>query len=111
VTDPYIRSSVVELAINAFNALGARDYGRIDIRLDDTGLPYFLEANLLPSLISGYGSFPKACMLNDNLAYEPMIMKIARLGLQRTTHTIEQPMASNNEHNSFSFSDIAFGVV
>jgi D-alanine-D-alanine ligase len=83
VADLTIRSKVNMLAINVFHALGARDYGRIDIRLDENGTPHFLEANLLPSVISGYGSFPKACLLNINLDYEPMILSIVRLALKR----------------------------
>lgn len=84
VTDPFIKFEVTKLALEAFLALGSRDYGRIDIRLDKKGVPHFLEANLLPSLISGYGSFPKACLLNIGLDYEPMILRIVQLGLART---------------------------
>jgi D-alanine-D-alanine ligase len=84
VADGQTRTQVVELAIRAFNALGARDYGRIDIRLDQAGIPHFLEANLIPSLIAGYGSFPRACVLNISLEYDEMILQIVDLGLQRT---------------------------
>ena len=61
VTDGKLKAMINELAINAFRALGARDYGRIDIRLDAAGRPHFLEANLLPSLMNNYGNFPKTC--------------------------------------------------
>lgn len=88
VTDYAIRAKVCSLALAAFLALGARDYGRIDIRLDKSGAPHFLEANLLPSLISGYGSFPKACLLNIGLDYEPMVVRIAKLGLARSANNI-----------------------
>lgn len=84
VTDAAIKSKVSALAIDVFYALGARDYGRIDIRLDKTGTPHFLEANLLPSLISGYGSFPKACALNADLEYEPMLLSIVKLASARS---------------------------
>lgn len=84
VIDPILKNAVNKLAISAFKALGARDYGRIDIRLDVSGTPHFLEANLIPSLISGYGSFPKACLLNIGLSYEDMILQITRLGLRRS---------------------------
>ena len=94
VTDKIIKAEVSELAISVFHALGARDYGRIDIRLDKYGTPHFLEANLIPSLISGYGSFPKACVLNIDLNYESMIMKITNLGLNRKINTVED--ASNS---------------
>jgi D-alanine-D-alanine ligase len=84
VTDSKLKSAVNDLALQAFMALGARDYGRIDIRLDAQNVPHFLEANLIPSLISGYGSFPKACILNENLPYDDMILRIAYLGLKRS---------------------------
>ncbi len=85
LTDASIKSKVTALALGVFRVLGARDYGRIDIRLDAAGQPQFLEANLLPSLISGYGSFPKACLMNIGLDYEQMVLTIARLGLARQT--------------------------
>ncbi len=83
VSDKALKAKLISLAVDAFHALGARDYGRIDIRLDAHGTPHFLEANLLPSLIDGYGSFPKACALNIDLGYESMILQIVRLGLLR----------------------------
>jgi D-alanine-D-alanine ligase len=83
VTDQVIKTRVCSLATDVFHALGGRDYGRIDIRLDEFGEAHFLEANLLPSLISGYGSFPKACDMNIGLGYEEMINRIVRLGLAR----------------------------
>jgi D-alanine-D-alanine ligase len=90
VTDEIIKSRVANLAIDVFHALGARDYGRIDIRLDKTGTPHFLEANLVPSLKRSEGNyFPKACALNINLDYGSMIVRIAELGLVRNIKTIE----------------------
>jgi D-alanine-D-alanine ligase len=84
VTDEVIRSEVCELAINVFHALGARDYGRIDIRLDQHGTPHFLEANLMPSLQQCYGTFPRVYALNLNQDYEQMILSITQLGLARS---------------------------
>ncbi len=90
VTDKTIKAKISTLAIEVFHALEARDYGRIDIRLDAFGTPHFLEANLIPSLIEGYGNFPKACLLNIGLDYEPMILSIVRLGLAHSSTLIEQ---------------------
>ena len=84
VSDLAIRAKVSDLALAVFHALGARDYGRVDIRLDKDDVPHFLEVNLIPSLISGYGSFPKALMLSLGLDYEAMIMSIVELGLVRS---------------------------
>lgn len=94
VSDPALRSSVIALALNVFNALGARDYGRIDIRLDAAGTAHFLEANLTPSLISGYGSFPKACALNYGLDHESMILTIVRLALLRLPNRAPPPSSA-----------------
>lgn len=83
VTDEDIKTSICTLALDVFQALGARDYGRIDIRLDAAGAPHFLEANLIPSLLDGYGNFPKACLLNLGLSYEQIIMILTRLAFSR----------------------------
>lgn len=92
VTDKEIKSKVTSLAINVFKAIGARDYGRIDIRMDEFGTPQFLEANLLPSLLQSYGNFPKACLLNQKLDFEQMLLSIAELGMAR--HKNAELMAS-----------------
>lgn len=91
VGDKLIKAKVSKLALDVFNALGGRDYGRIDIRFNNRGVAQFLEANLLPSLIDGYGSFPKACALNIGLSYEQMILSIVRLGLRRNAGTHDEP--------------------
>lgn len=91
-----VRNSLKILAIDAFMALGGRDYGRIDIRMDAAGKPHFLEANLIPSLIENYGSFPKACLMNENISFDNMTATIIKLGLQRrrTAEHIEPITAS-----------------
>lgn len=83
VEDALLKSRINRLALASFSALGARDYGRIDIRLDKDGAAYFLEANLIPSILKDYGNFPKACMLNLGLNYEQMILRIVDLALFR----------------------------
>lgn len=81
VTDSNVKHKINQLAFGAFEALGADDYGRIDIRLDDQGQPHFLEANLLPSLLDNYGNLPKAAQLNIGLDHDQLIHRIAELGL------------------------------
>ena len=87
VDNPEERELIKAFAVDVFRALGARDYGRIDIRFDGNGVPHFLEANLIPSLISGYGSFPKAYKLNKGVEYDEMISNIVLLGLSRAPET------------------------
>src|SRR5687767_9047651 len=45
-----------------FNVLDCRDLGRIDFRLSDAGVPYFLEINALPSLEPGAGIYASAAL-------------------------------------------------
>jgi D-alanine-D-alanine ligase len=99
VTDKIIKDKISTLAIDVFHALGARDYGRIDIRLDATGAPHFLEANLVPSLKKSIGNyFPKACSLNTRLDYEPMILTIVRLALSRQQSILQDESEFEMSH-------------
>ncbi|MFC1647503.1 D-alanine--D-alanine ligase [Patescibacteria group bacterium] len=76
-----VSKNVSKLAENAFKALGAHGYGRIDIRMDGKEVPYFLEANLIPGLDRNYGDLPRSCKINNVMTYEAMILKIVNLGL------------------------------
>jgi D-alanine-D-alanine ligase len=60
--DPLI-CAVETLALNAWNALGCRDGGRIDIRCDQLGRPSFIEVNPLAGLRPGYSDLPIVCGL------------------------------------------------
>jgi len=97
ITDTVLRARINTLAMDVFHVLGARDYGRIDIRLDAAGVPHFLEANLLPSMLEGYGNFPKTCLLNSGIEYEPMLVRVVELALSRnaTTPDDTQQVLSN----------------
>lgn len=81
VRDKVLKSELSKLAIGVFKSLGANNYGRIDVRLNDQGVAHFLEANLIPSLIENSGNFLKACQLNRSLDYETVILQIVNLGL------------------------------
>lgn len=90
VSNEATHRQVSDLAMNVFTAIGGRDYGRIDIRSDESGKTYFLEANLIPSLIEGYGSFPKACELNLQMSHTDMLLHIVRLASARTKPTPQE---------------------
>jgi D-alanine-D-alanine ligase len=85
VTNGVVRDKVVDLATKTFRALGARDYGRIDIRLDEQGVAHFLEANLIPGIafhdFTSY--FTSACWINEAMDYETMLLRIVDLALSR----------------------------
>ena len=50
IDDNEVKNKVTSLAIDAFNALGARDFGRIDIKTNKSGECFFMEANLVPGM-------------------------------------------------------------
>lgn len=93
VRDPGLKQKLNALAVGVFAALGARDYGRIDLRLDSMGVPNFIEANLMPGL-SDHGYLSRCFALNKSLTYEDMILSIVGLGFQRT-HSASAPTATS----------------
>jgi methylase of polypeptide subunit release factors len=48
-----LKEDIGALARRAFEVLGLRDYARFDVRLTPRGTPFFLEANVTPSLEAG----------------------------------------------------------
>jgi D-alanine-D-alanine ligase len=69
------------LCKEAFRRLGLSGYARIDLRLESTGDPVFLEANANPDLAPRYFGIMASWM---NLTYEDLLVKILRAGLDRT---------------------------
>jgi len=49
---PQLDREIQELAKQCYQVLECRDFGRIDLRIDENNQPYFLECNPLPSLAS-----------------------------------------------------------
>ncbi|NOZ83935.1 MAG: D-alanine--D-alanine ligase [Epsilonproteobacteria bacterium] len=78
-----IKNRISKLALRSFKALGAKGYGRIDIKMNDKGVPYFLEANLIPGLGTGY--LYKCYNLNTGRTYEQMILNIVKNALRTNT--------------------------
>lgn len=94
VANNEVKELVSTLARRIFVALGARDYGRIDLRMDGQGIPCFIEANLMPGL-STHGYLSRCFSLNGSMGYDEMIVSIVALARERVdqpteTLTIEQ---------------------
>lgn len=49
---PNLKLQIEQLAISAYTTIGCCDFGRLDIRLDNTGIPYVMEINHPPGLMS-----------------------------------------------------------
>lgn len=79
----------------AFAALDLRDYGRVDIRLSQEGIPYVIDVN--PNCdVSKVAGFAKAARAAGE-SYESVIAHIARLALARKdADTI--PLTNRSRH-------------
>jgi D-alanine-D-alanine ligase len=72
---------IIDVSLAAYNAIECRDFGRVDVRVDERGTPYVLEINPLPSLstedvfsiISRY----------QGITYDRMIVRILEGALKR----------------------------
>lgn len=71
-----------ELALACWRALGCRDAGRIDIRLDEEGKPNFIEANPLPEINPEYSEITNAFRRKGH-TYQDMIRLIVESALER----------------------------
>ncbi|MDD5359350.1 MAG: D-alanine--D-alanine ligase [Sulfurovaceae bacterium] len=79
VTDIKLHQELCDVAINSFRALGGKTMGRIDIKTGLNGILHFIEANFMPGL--GHGYFYRSFILNEDITYEQMILKVADAGL------------------------------
>jgi D-alanine-D-alanine ligase len=85
IDDNEVKSSVTALAIDAFNALGVRDFGRIDIKTNKNGECFFMEANLVPGMTYGSSYFPEACDIAREYTYDKVIELLLAGGLARAS--------------------------
>ncbi|MEA2783004.1 MAG: D-alanine-D-alanine ligase [Rhodospirillaceae bacterium] len=74
--------AAAEVALAAWRALGCRDAGRVDLRSDAHGQPQFMEVNPLAGLHPTHSDLP-ILAAQAGLAYERLIGRILRSGLQR----------------------------
>ena len=72
--------TVKTTAVNAFRAMGLRDFGRVDIRYRDT-VPYVIDINEIPDLSPDAGFARSAGMAG--FPYDQMVNRILDLALHR----------------------------
>jgi D-alanine-D-alanine ligase len=79
-----LEADLADLALRTYAALACRDFARVDFRLDDDGLPHFLEINPLPTFAPD-GSFGILAELEGRplaaLLAEVLAAGLVRLGL------------------------------
>ncbi|TAN62389.1 ATP-grasp domain-containing protein [bacterium] len=79
--DKALKEKLESLALKTYRAIDARDFGRVDFRVDADGNPYVLEINPLPSL-SSEDVF--MCIANHlKVSYPEMIRRILEAAFLR----------------------------
>ena len=85
-TPPRLPAAVLraleDAALASYRALGCRDVGRVDLRLDRHGVPWLIEVNPLPGLHPEDGDLP-IIWKRSGRAYGELILEIVVNALQR----------------------------
>ena len=76
-----LQKKLCKIAVQAYQSVDCRDFGRVDIRVDKKGHPYCLEINPLPSL-SLEDIFPLTAEASG-MTYKQLILKIIDIALKR----------------------------
>jgi D-alanine-D-alanine ligase len=74
---------IAAIGRRAFEVLGLRDYGRVDVRFDGRGIPYVIDVNPNCDLSEG-GGFALAAA-RGGLSYAGFVWEILRSALRRRT--------------------------
>jgi D-alanine-D-alanine ligase len=77
-----VNDAIARTALGAYRAIGCRDVGRVDVRLDAEGVPCFIEVNPLPGLNPTTGDLP---LLAGRLgiSYRTLIATIVEKAIER----------------------------
>jgi D-alanine-D-alanine ligase len=74
-----------DVALEAYLLLGCRDFARVDMRLDGSGVPYLLEVNTLPGMTE-LSLFPRAAAA-AGIPYDNLVDLLLRRALSRLPKT------------------------
>jgi len=85
--EPSLGRLIEQTALDAYHAIGCRDWCRVDVRLDRFGVPNVVELNPLPGIIPDprmNSCFPKAARV-AGFGYDELIQEVVRLAWRRLT--------------------------
>jgi len=88
------------LSRQIFSFMNCPDFGRIDVRLSEEGIPYFIELNPLPSL-HPMGSLMTAARA-ANLTYKDVMRLIVRSAARRFGIPLRSPRKTRHEEASLT---------
>lgn len=79
---PETARQITGTARKIYDALGCRDFARVDFRLAEDGTLYFIEINPLPGLAPGYSDYPMLAAFSG-MPYDELVLSVLRAGLAR----------------------------
>jgi len=82
---PPLYREVEQVALDAYRAIGCRDWCRVDVRVDRFGVPNVMELNPLPGIIPDpamNSCFPKAARV-AGIGYDELIHEVVRIAWRR----------------------------
>jgi len=82
-----LQREIERVALEAYRALGCRDWCRVDVRVDRFGVPNIVELNPLPGIIPDpamNSCFPKAARV-AGYTYDELIQEALRIAWKRIT--------------------------
>ncbi len=88
--DPELAQRISQVALQAFRAVGAWGYARVDMRLDEVGQPYVLEINCNCCIDDEMGLARSAA--EAGIEYPQLLQLIVKAALERTRYETDVPM-------------------
>ena len=83
--DPALERRIERVTLDAYHALGCRDWSRVDVRLDSAGIPNVVEVNPLPGVLPDprdNSCMPKAARA-AGMSYDELIQACLRAAGER----------------------------
>ena len=79
---PALVGEIQRVALAAYRAVGLRDYGRVDLRVDPAGVPWVIDVNPNPDISPDSGC--SRAFAAAGLSHPQMVSRIAELAIART---------------------------
>ncbi len=92
--EPDLARLISRTAVRAFQKIGGWGYGRVDMRLDEMGVPRVLEVNCNPCLDDGVALARSA--EKAGISYPHLLQHIIKAALERPPFDVDVPMGFGN---------------
>ena len=95
--DSALERRIVRVTLDAYHALGCRDWSRVDVRLDASGIPNVVEVNPLPGVLPDprdNSCMPKAARA-AGMSYDELIQACLRMAGERQGVRLQEPVGNS----------------